>query len=148
MSNLKEECHISMDDKVIRIRTGNTDLWLLYSALTEIHRKDGLIFFFAQKEFWAVPERVLGGEQKAQQWFGCLTAKCREGREARIPLAVMEPQEDGFVLQLHQDSGPVYRCLQGPGHGPWENAEAAEGGAVSLPLCWGTAAGIGRGWNL
>lgn len=90
MSNLKEECHISMDDKVIRIRTGNTDLWLLYSALTEIHRKDGLIFFFAQKEFWAVPERVLGGEQKAQQWFGCLTAKCREGREARIPLAVME----------------------------------------------------------
>ena len=35
-----------MENEVIRIQTGNTDIWLLYSALTEVHRKEGLILFF------------------------------------------------------------------------------------------------------
>ena len=39
--NLKEDCCITMENEVIHIQTGNTDIWLLYSALTEVHRKEG-----------------------------------------------------------------------------------------------------------
>lgn len=88
--NLKEECRITLDKDVIRIQTGNTDMWLLYSALTEVHREKGLILFFGQKEFWAVPERALGGAQEAQEWFGCLRTRCTENRDKRIPLGDME----------------------------------------------------------
>ena len=86
--NLKEDCCITMENEVIRIQTGNTDIWLLYSALTEVHRKEGLILFFGQKEFWAIPERVLGGEEEAQEWFRCLKTKCLENRDERIPMGM------------------------------------------------------------
>ena len=86
--NLKEDCCITMENEVIRIQTGNTDIWLLYSALTEVHRKEGLILFFGQKEFWAIPERVLGGDLEAQEWFRCLKTKCLENRDERIPMGL------------------------------------------------------------
>lgn len=88
--NLKEDCCITMENEVIRIQTGNTDIWLLYSALTEVHRKEGLILFFGQKEFWAIPERVLGGDLEAQEWFRCLNTKCLENRDGRIPMGDVE----------------------------------------------------------
>ena len=88
--NLKEDCCITMENEVIRIQTGNTDIWLLYSALTEVHRKEGLILFFGQKEFWAIPERVLGGDLEAQEWFRCLKTKCLENRDERIPMGDVE----------------------------------------------------------
>lgn len=47
--NLKEDCCITMENEVIRIQTGNTDIWLLYSALTEVHRKEGLILFSGRR---------------------------------------------------------------------------------------------------
>lgn len=90
VSNLREECCIAMEKEAIRIRTENTDIWLLYSALTEVHRQNGLILFFGQKEFWAVPERVLGGDEEARQWFGCLRTKCAENRDRRIPMGDIE----------------------------------------------------------
>ena len=68
--NLKEDCCITMENEVIRIQTGNTDIWLLYSALTEVHRKEGLILFFGQKEFWAIPERILGGDLDSGPLYG------------------------------------------------------------------------------
>ena len=67
--NLKEDCCITMENEVIRIQTGNTDIWLLYSALTEVHRKEGLILFFGQKEFWA-PYRSGSWEGKRRRRNG------------------------------------------------------------------------------
>ena len=66
-------------------RPGNTDIWLLYSALTEVHRKEGLILFFGQKEFWSHTGAGPGRDLEAQEWFRCLNTKCLENRDGRFP---------------------------------------------------------------
>ena len=79
VSNLKEDTKIRMESRSIHIWSGQKELNLLYSALTDLEETGTLILFFAQKEFWAVPKRALGGEDGAGKWLGQLKAFCSRG---------------------------------------------------------------------
>lgn len=79
ISNLKEDTKIQMGFRSLHIWSGQKELSLLYSALTDLEESGTLILFFAQKEFWAVPKRALGGEDEAGKWFGQLKAFCSRG---------------------------------------------------------------------
>ena len=79
VSNLKEDVKIRMESRSLHIWSGQKELNLLHSALTDLEETGTLILFFAQKEFWAVPKRALGGEDGAGKWLGQLKAFCSRG---------------------------------------------------------------------
>lgn len=85
-SNLKLDTQMWVGEEWIHIRAGQTDLRLLYSAVTELCRLPRLILFYAQKEFWAVPVRVLGCEERAREMFEFIDQKRRWDRDGRVPL--------------------------------------------------------------
>ncbi|MCD8168736.1 MAG: YcxB family protein, partial [Clostridiales bacterium] len=89
VSNLQEDTKIRMEPGCIHIWSGQKELRLLYSALTELEETGTLIIFFAQKEFWAIPKRVFGGEDGAGRWFGQLKAACGQGISDRTDFDVI-----------------------------------------------------------
>lgn len=89
VSNLQEDTKIRMEPGCIHIWSGQKELTLLYSALTELEETGTLIIFFAQKEFWAIPKRVFGDEDGAGRWFGQLKAACGRGISDRTDFDVI-----------------------------------------------------------
>lgn len=81
LSNLKRDTWMNMEEDGLCIRAGRTELKVLYSALSGPERSGSLILFFAQKEFWAIPQRALGSSEKAEDWFRRL--RRRRGERGR-----------------------------------------------------------------
>lgn len=90
LSNLKAETQLQMESWGIHIQSGHKNLKLLYSVIEKLDSTEHLILFFAWKEFWAVPKRVLGDETAGQAWFEQLKKRCESDVSARMPLMQIE----------------------------------------------------------
>lgn len=101
-SNLKADTQIRLDAEGFGMQTdgfsiqaGLKDLWLRYSAVTDLDETEHLVVFFAQKEFWAVPKRALGDTPNGQGWLAFFKKRCEDRASGRTDFETLKERCNG-----------------------------------------------------